>query len=80
MMNKTPRTQELLDGYARLLESHAQLQRELAEARRDANAKQAQIDALMLEFCPDEMTQEQKDEWAKNQVSAIDAAKGDGNG
>ena len=28
---------------------------------------QAKIDALMLEYCPDEMTQEQLNEWAKNQ-------------
>ncbi len=36
------------------------LQEELA-------AKQAEIDRLMLEFCPDEMTQEQLDEWGRNQ-------------
>lgn len=28
---------------------------------------QAKIDRLMLEYCPDEMTQEQLNEWAKNQ-------------
>lgn len=30
-------------------------------------AKQAKIDALMLEYCPSEMTQEQRDEWAEHQ-------------
>lgn len=30
-------------------------------------AKQAEIDRLMLEFCPQEMTVEQLGEWAKNQ-------------
>lgn len=30
-------------------------------------AKQAKIDALMLEFCPGEMPAEQRAEWAKNQ-------------
>ena len=29
--------------------------------------RQARIDALMLEFCPDEMTEAQKDNWAKHQ-------------
>lgn len=31
-------------------------------------AKQAKIDALMLEFCPGEMSAEQRAEWAKHQV------------
>lgn len=31
------------------------------------NAKQAKIDALMMEFCPGEMSAEQRAEWAKNQ-------------
>lgn len=33
-------------------------------------AKQAQIDALMLEYCPDEMGKDQFDEWARNQKPA----------
>lgn len=36
---------------------------------RKIKAQQATIDALMLEYCPDEMTEEQMDEWAKHQVS-----------
>ena len=32
------------------------------------NAKQARIDALMLEFCPGEMSAEQRAELAKNQI------------
>lgn len=31
-------------------------------------ALQAKIDALMLEFCPEEMTQEQIERWGENQV------------
>ena len=31
---------------------------------------QAKIDALMLEYCPDEMTEEQMDNWGKHQVLA----------
>lgn len=41
-------------------ESNARLREELA-------AKQAKIDNLMLEYCPDEMTPEQMAEWAKYQ-------------
>lgn len=32
------------------------------------NAKQATIDMLMMEYCPDEMTEEQIEEWGKRQV------------
>lgn len=35
-------------------------------------AAQAKIDALMLEYCPDEMTPEQLAEWAKNQRAISD--------
>lgn len=40
------------------------------------NAKQAKIDALMLEFCPGEMSAEQREEWARHQAPvdpAVDA-------
>lgn len=52
---------------------------ELDEARKDASSKQARIDALMLEYCPDEMTAEQIADWGAAQVAAepspaIDAA------
>jgi hypothetical protein len=33
----------------------------------EVDAKQAKIDALMLEFCPDEMTPEQRENWARAQ-------------
>jgi hypothetical protein len=41
------------------------------EARREigrAEALQAKLDRVMLEYCPDEMTAEQIAEWGKNQV------------
>ena len=38
----------------------------IAERERDAN--QAKIDALMFEYWPDEMTDEQVAEWGKHQV------------
>ena len=34
---------------------------------KELNARQARIDALMLEYCPDDMTKEQFDNWAKHQ-------------
>lgn len=37
---------------------------------RRIDSMQAKIDALMLEYCPDEMTTEQKQEWARNQIEA----------
>lgn len=40
------------------------------ELARKCDALQAKIDALMLEYCPDEMTDEQKEEWARSQRPA----------
>ena len=37
------------------------------EACKECGTKQARIDRLMLEYCPDEMTPEQMHEWSKNQ-------------
>lgn len=48
----------------------SRLTAELAAAKRDARAKQAKIDALMLEWCPDEMTPEQLEEWGNRQQVA----------
>lgn len=36
------------------------------------NAKQAELDRVMLEYCPDEMSAEQKANWAKHQRAAAD--------
>ena len=52
----------------RSAERIADLERQLAE-------KQAEIDRLMLEFCPEEMTQEQKETWASHQKPAADEAR-----
>ena len=49
-------------------EHHASMMQGFAEiAARKADALQAQLDALMLEYCPDEMTAEQKANWARHQ-------------
>lgn len=37
------------------------------ELERKTRSQQAKIDALMMEFCPDEMTQEQMEEWERSQ-------------
>lgn len=41
--------------------------RALSEEQRRCEALQAKVDALMLEYCPDEMTPEQTAEWARHQ-------------
>lgn len=38
------------------------------QLKRQLDAKQARIDELMLEYCPDEVTDEQWDEYSKHQV------------
>jgi len=37
------------------------------QLRKQIDTKQAKIDELMLEWCPDEMTPEQIEEWGRNQ-------------
>ena len=39
----------------------------LQEAADEIERLQAKIDALMLEYCPDEMTPEQVSEWGRHQ-------------
>ena len=47
--------------------------------QQELDALQAKLDAVMLEYCPDEMTQEQTEKWASIQVvsdnSELDAAR-----
>lgn len=45
-----------------------------AHHQRQLAAKQAQIDRLMLEYCPDEMSTEQLEEWGKHQRPAAHVA------
>ena len=44
----------------------------IKECIENINAKQAWIDTLMLEYCPTEMTQHQRKEWADNQKRVED--------
>ena len=53
--------------------------KEAAETERDAlrrrvEEQQAKIDALMLEYCPDEMTPAQLEEWGRHQRPGRDAS------
>lgn len=40
----------------------------IEELEQEIQSKQAKIDSLMIEHCPDEMTKEQMDNWGKHQV------------
>jgi hypothetical protein len=55
-----------------------ELVRALKLCTQRAERAEARVDALMLEYCPDEMKEEQRAEWARNQVPAIDAARKEG--
>lgn len=80
--DKTPEalrteTERLLEMFCdperREYEAHLRsLQSALDAALARVAEQQAHIDRLMLEFCPDEMTPEQKEEWGKRQVQIID--------
>lgn len=73
------RMQGELEAYLRELRADAE---RVAALERDVARAQARIDALMLEYCPDEMTPEQVAEWSRHQrpvseqeADAIDAAR-----
>lgn len=49
----------------------------IIDMERDLAAKQAEIDRLMLEYCPDEMTKEQIETWGRAQRVAREFGFGD---
>lgn len=53
------------------------LEREAKSWEQTALGAEARIDELMLEYCPDEMTEEQRERWAAAQrpVSAEETAR-----
>lgn len=53
-----------------MVEVIAELKAEVEALKADAASKQAKIDELMLEYCQEEMTSEQLDEYARHQISA----------
>lgn len=63
----------IADWYGRTRKAEA----ELAALKVERDSMQAKIDALMLEYCPDEMTPGQVEEWGKHQKPSPD--QGDSN-
>lgn len=47
---------------------YKRVKQKLLDLESEIHYKQALIDELMFEHCPDEMTKEQIEEWEKNQV------------
>lgn len=52
----------------RLRDSHKNKTRRVEYLERENKRLQAKIDALMLEYCPEEMTEAQLAEWGRHQV------------
>lgn len=70
----------------RIRARYVALDKELAEVyemamkqARTIKEKQAEIDRLMLEYCPEAMTPEQEIEWAANQKPVTEAWQGQSN-
>ena len=63
---------ELLVENERLLAANRDCIDHFNAAMEDLAAAQAKIDSLMLEYCQDEMTPEQIDNWGKHQKAASD--------
>jgi len=61
----------MTNTYADNLELHkakiAELEARIAEQQKELDARQAKIDSLMLEYCHDEMSESQIDNWATYQ-------------
>lgn len=53
-----------LDTFTEIVQ---QFEYQILELHQQLDAKQAEIDQLMLEFCPDEMTEEQLNNWKCHQ-------------
>lgn len=70
--------QKLSDQIKYVLRSDPLIDEAIA-LEQELDALQAKLDAVMLEYCPDEMTQEQTEKWASSQVvsdnSELDAAR-----
>jgi len=78
--HKAKQEADVLRQKLMLAEHHGSVFKALAEGlAKECDARQAKIDSLMLEHCPDEMAQEQKDNWAKHQkpVDETEAKKVD---
>ena len=59
-----------LETAERALDAQTDFRAEIERLRAQVAALQARVDALMLEFCPDEMNEEQLENWARHQQPA----------
>jgi len=66
LAEKETQRQNLMGAYQRQGDS---AQAVITDLRQQLAAKQADVDALMLEYCPNEMSQEQLYNWAAHQKS-----------
>ena len=57
-----------MDDIDHMKEAWEACSEQVNDLKQQLAAKQAQIDELMLEYCPDEMTEERLAEYARNQV------------
>jgi hypothetical protein len=53
------------------MQANLELSVQVEHLKRELGSKQADIDRLMLEYCPEEMTTSQLEEWGKNQVPVL---------
>lgn len=78
MMSKKPPKGETLGRMLRRAREEIERMRQqlrdasqiIVDQNRARDAIQARLDEVMLEYCPDEMTCEQKANWAKHQAPA----------
>ena len=63
-------TDEALDKSLEFIEAALPHLQRLLTLEAKVEAKQASIDELMLEYCPDEMTEGQIKNWEKHQVKS----------
>lgn len=64
---------EITDGFGKPIKQVKSVlvpEHEYNQLKIDLASNQAKIDALMLEFCPERMTEAQTENWAKHQVPA----------
>lgn len=64
---------QITDGFGKPIKQAKSIlvpEHEYEQLKNDLASNQAKIDELMLEFCPERMTEAQKENWVKHQVPA----------
>ena len=72
---ETPETDAADDPTMRFSARHERLKDLCKFLERRLREAESKIDALMLEYCPSDMTQEQMDRWGRHQNPVIEAAE-----